>query len=511
MRPLLLSAWILLVPLASLAAVEPTSNRLSPLGINLGGVVDWSTEYPFVDVFRTSRAWISQAEGKPWGQGEELEFTEDGWVKSLKDEQYATTLVLVGGGHPVGRYLCLYDGEGRLTFQGNGKVIREQPGRIELDVSSRESLLVHLRKTDPENPVRNIRLLLPGSHETYETHPFYRPFLERNAQFRVIRFMDWMRTNDSKIVKWSDRPRVTDATQSAKGVALEHMLALANTLQCDPWFCMPHLADDDYVRHFAQQVKEELHRQAKLYIEHSNEVWNGQFTQARYAAERGKDLKLSDNAYQAQLFYHARRSVQIFAIFEEVFGGTERLVRVLGSQSANPWVSEQIMAFENAHNFADAVAIAPYFGNALGNPKTADEVAGLSLDEIFARCEQSIAENRSKIESVVAQAKKLRLRVIAYEAGQHLVGYGGAENNQTLTDKLQAANRHPRMKELYLADLANWKAAGGELCVMFSSVSKPSKWGSWGLLESETQSGETAPKYQAVQQFIRESPAWWKE
>jgi hypothetical protein len=464
-----------------------------------------------VDVFRTSRPWISQAAGKPWGQGEELHLTDEGWVKSLKPGQYATTLVLVGGGHPTGKYLCLYDGEGKLTFQSSGKVVHEQPGRIEIDVSGKESLLIHLRKTNPDNPLRNIRLLMPRSHETYERQPFYQPFLERNAQFRVIRFMDWMRTNDSKIVKWSDRPRVTDATQAANGVALEHMLALANTLRCDPWFCMPHLADDDYVRHFAQQVKEELHSGAKVYIEHSNEVWNGQFAQARYAAERGKELKLSDNAYQAQLFYHSRRSVQIFKIFEEVFGGTQRLVRVLGSQAANPWVSDQVMTYENAHDYADAIAIAPYFGNALGNPKTADEVASLSLDEIFARCEENIAQNREKIESVVAKATKSRLRVIAYEAGQHLVGYGGAENNEALTAKLQAANRHPRMKDLYLADLASWKAAGGELCVMFSSVSKPSKWGSWGLLESEAQSADSAPKYQAVQQFIRKTPAWWQE
>jgi len=110
----------------------------------------------------------------------------------------------------------------------------------------------------------------------------------------------------------------------------------------------------------------------------------------------------------------------------------------------------------------------------------------------------------------VGKAKALGLNVIAYEAGQHLVGYGGAENNDALTAKLQAGNRDPRMKQLYLTYLAEWKAAGGELCVIFSSVGKPSKWGSWGMLESESQPAEAAPKYQAIQQFIRDTPAWWK-
>lgn len=503
MKRLLFIAGILLVA-SVVRGDDITSNRQSPLGINLSGVVDWSTEYPFVDVFRTARPWIAQAEGKPWGQGPKLEPTEEGWVKSLQPGQYATTLVLVGGGHPAGKYLCLFDGEGELDFQGNGKVTKRELGRIELDVSDKEQLLLHLRKTNAANPVRNLRLLMPGSHDSYQTEPFYKPFLERNAQFRVIRFMDWMRTNNSKIVKWDDRPKVSDATQAAKGVALEHMLALTNRLKCDPWFCIPHLADDDYVRNFARQVKEQVPSAAKVYVEHSNEVWNGQFAQARYAAERGKELKLSDNAYQAQLFYHSRRSVQIFKIFEEVFGGTQRLVRVLGSQSANPWVSDQVLTFEDAYKRADSVAIAPYFGNALGNPKTANEVAAASLDEIIARCDQSISENRSKIEAVVTKAKKLGLNVIAYEAGQHLAGYGGAENNEALTARLIAANRDPRMKGLYLKYLQEWQSAGGELAVIFSSVSKPSKWGSWGLLESESQLPEMAPKYQAVTEYVRE-------
>ncbi len=30
------------------------------VGINLAGVVDWSTEWPFIDIFKSSRDWISQ-------------------------------------------------------------------------------------------------------------------------------------------------------------------------------------------------------------------------------------------------------------------------------------------------------------------------------------------------------------------------------------------------------------------------------------------------------------------
>src|SRR5687767_15043583 len=50
------------------------------VGINLAGLVDWNTELPFVDVFRTSRPWLSQREGAAYAQGPTLELDRWGWV-----------------------------------------------------------------------------------------------------------------------------------------------------------------------------------------------------------------------------------------------------------------------------------------------------------------------------------------------------------------------------------------------------------------------------------------------
>ena len=169
-------------------------------------------------------------------------------------------------------------------------------------------------------------------------------------------------------------------------MALEYLIQLSNTLNADPWFCMPHKADDDYVRQFAQMVKSGLKPELKMHIEYSNECWNGIFGQAGYCKDTGKALGLSDNDYQAQLRYYSKRAVEIFEIWEEVFGGTDRLVRVLAAQSANPWTSEQVMDFEEAYKHADALAIAPYFGNALGDPKTQDEISKWTVDQVLDRC-----------------------------------------------------------------------------------------------------------------------------
>ena len=84
-----------------------------------------------------------------------------------------------------------------------------------------------------------------------------------------------------------------------------------------------------------------------------------------------------------------------------------------------------------------------------------------------------------------------------------MAGVAGAENHQGLTDKLIAANRHPRMYEIYQQHLSNWFAAGGGLYVVFSNVSTPGKWGSWGVLEYQDQPADQAHKYRAVVDFIR--------
>jgi hypothetical protein len=311
--------------------------------------------------------------------------------------------------------------------------------------------------------------------------------------------MDWQNTNNSKQADWSDRPTPEMQTQGNRsGVALEYMIKLANTLNADPWFCMPHLATDDYVREFAQTVQQQLRPGLKVYVEYSNECWNSIFGQARYCKERGKESKLSDNDYQAQLRFYSKRSVEIFKVWQEVFGGADRLVRVLAAQSANPWTSEQVMDFGDAYKHADVLAIAPYFGYALGDPQRQEQTAKMAVEQVLDTCEQHVKKENETVARQAELAKNRALRLIAYEGGQHLVGHGGAENNKELEQLFHAANRHARMKQLYLEYLAGWKAAGGTLMVMFSSTGNYSKWGSWGLMEYHGQPVTAAPKYQAV-------------
>ncbi len=510
-------ALCVIIGLLCLPASSPASaarpNENASLGINLAGVTYYSSEIVFVDLFKHSQTWKSQAPGKRYGQGGPLDLTEDGWVRSLAEGGHFTDSIILSPlrtGYPGGIYTCLYDGKGKIGFGFGLEVVDEEPGRVRVRVEPDQNLLsLKITETDPDEPIRNIRFIMPGFEDTYETQPFDPEFLKRWEAFGTIRFMDWQRTNNSKQRDFSDRPTVGMQTQGGKGVALEYMIRLCNTLGADPWFCMPHLATDDYVRSFAEMVKGQLDPGLKIYVEYSNECWNGMFGQARYCRDRGKELGLSDNDYQAQLRYYSRRCVDIFKIWEDVFGGAERLVRVLAAQSANPWTSEQVVGFEDAYKHADALGIAPYFGNQLGNPKVQNETAKMTVEQVLDKCAEFIEENNKIIAQQAELAKDRGLLLVAYEGGQHLVGHGGAENNQEMEKLFHAANRHPRMKQLYIDYLKGWKDSGGTLMAIFSSTGRFSKWGSWGIMEYHGQPTSEAPKYDAVIQFLRENPKWW--
>ena len=309
-------------------------------------------------------------------------------------------------------YTCLYQGKGKIQFAYRTKVVEESPGRIRVQVGSDPDLLtLRITETDPADPIRDIRVILPGFENTYRDQPFHPDFLKRWEKFQVLRFMDLQRTNNSGQTQWSDRPTPSLQTQGSEaGVALEYLIQLANTLHADPWFCLPHQATDDYVRRFAEMVKAQLKPDLKVYLEYSNECWNGIFGQARYCRDKGKALGLSDNDYQAQLRYYSRRSVEIFGIWEQVLAGKDRLVRVLAAQSANPWTSQQVIDFEEAYQHAEVLGIAPYFGNALGDPKTQNEVAQMTVDQVLDKCAEYIAEGNKTIAEQARIAKERHLR-----------------------------------------------------------------------------------------------------
>ncbi|MCS7181070.1 MAG: hypothetical protein NZ891_06955 [bacterium] len=499
-----------LVLLILVVDVFSNNSEYPVLGINLSGIAYWSTEHAFKDLMKYSSKWRAQKK-------DDRKFTwdnplppmdENGYPLEIGEENlFLETFILSVEGkmreHLGEKLYVLYEGKGRIDYWGGWKVIERKEGMDVLKLEEKGPLTLRIYQTDKSDHLRNIRVLEEKYLNNYKENPFREEFLNRWKKMKVFRFMDWMETNNSKITKWEERPKVNDRTYSEKGVPVEIMIDLCNKLKINPWFCMPHKADDEYVKNFAKLTKEKLNKDLSVYIEYSNEVWNSIFAQAGYSREKGTELKLSDNPYQAQLFYYSKRAIEIFKIWEEVFGNEKsRLIRVLASQSANPWVSQQVLEFNENYKNCDALGIAPYFGHSYGSPKNIEKVENMTADDIFRELPMEIEKLIETCKKHKSLCEKYNLKLVAYEGGQHFVGHGGAENNDKLNQLFFSVNRDPKIGDIYRIYLKKWKEIGGDVFVLFSSMTRPSKWGSWGLLEYETQKIDEAPKFKAIFEIL---------
>lgn len=520
---------------------------LEPIGTNLRGVLDWTTQLPFVDYFKFARTWITQCEvgtdenctwSNSWDTQEEesLDLDENGWVKSLPTPEdgrrysRVSTVWDMPDTLPTGRYIVLYEGEGVINYRlGATKIVEESThGRDVVDVDISNGLIqLQILSTDPNKTgeyIRNIRMV--KEEDENNTAKFNSKFLERIKPFRVLRFMDWQRTNNSNLSTWQDRARVENATYATdKGVPVEVMVELSNTLQRPPWFNIPHQADDIFIREFAKTVKKYLDRNIPIYIEYSNEVWNGIFDQSSWVERQAEALwsDSSESGFTKKINWYGMRTAQMCAIFKAEFADQpKRVTCVLASQAANSWTASQALSCplvldKNCSENIDALAIAPYFGNYLGTPSNQSEVENWTsepdngLEMLFGELTEGGILSNSKEggalgESLMwmsqnkAVANAYNLSLIAYEGGQHLVGIGGVENVEPITNLFISANRDARMGRLYIDYLNGWKQQGGGLFMNFSDIASSSKYGSWGALEYVDQNGSA--KYDALMEYM---------
>jgi hypothetical protein len=478
------------------------------IGINLDTVADWAPAWVFVDAFKHARPWIPQLPNSMsvWDTGQQLTTDRHGWPL-LQPGQAAATLMLrdLGGKYPAGTYRVFYKGKGQIEFGFDAKVTASAPGEATLTVTpTNAGIFFKINASDPSDPIREVSVVLPGFENTYLAQPFHPLFLDRLTPFETLRFMQWGRTNESTLSQWKERPTTRTYTQATKsGVAFEHMTALVNQLDSNAWITLPHLVDDEFVRQTARLWASQMHPDGKLFVEYSNEVWNSIFPQAHWAEAQGLAAGLATDSFQARLLFYAKRSAEVFKIFRDTFqaleGAKPELVCVLATQYGNPWTSSVVLGYEQAAAKADALAIAPYFGIDLGSPANLWTVLSMSTEQILEACESEIDGPLSALIGAHGQvADSHGLALIAYEAGQHLVGFSGMEFVPSLTEKLVDANRHPGMYDLYKRMILRWHQQGGQAFVAYSHCGQYGTYGSWGALEYQAQPISEAHKFRAL-------------
>ena len=378
--------------------------------------------------------------------------------------------------------------------------------------------------TGPENSgLTNLSILRPGVPEDTKAL-FTDDFLNSLKPFAVLRFMDWLATNHTPgfygdpghhALNWSDRHVPEDSTQgqfaNKHGVAWEYVIELANTTHKDIWINIPIAATDDYVRQLALLLKEKLFPECRIYIEHSNEVWNFGFPQYVYnklaaldEVKQGSSTLNKDGAKDPEILArrrHAKRLIEIGNTFREVFGAqaAARIRPVYASRISSPKPNyEEVLAWVAKNygppkNYFYALAGAAYFGIGKSSPNA--DVNTL-LREMRAKSDSNLAA-RLAIRKI---ASFYGLMHCQYEVGPD-VGGGKTDN---LANRI-LSNRDPRMKEIILHDARdNWFSKGGDLYMYFSHCGGYNRNGCWGL--SEDIKNLNTPKWQAVYELTGTPP-----
>lgn len=510
------------------------------LGFGLAGVNDWSVQLPFLDLMKSARPWVAHKPGQ-YGGWEEADLRalglldSQGWPLALPVGATAiSTLVLTDlpadAAGAAGRYEVTWDGKGDLVLEGRAQGVDRQAQRASFDYSPGEgSVTLSLRALDPVDPIRNIVVVRQDRAALLAAGEIFNPdLLSRLRGARLVRFMDWQATNNSPLSEAADRPLPGDYTYATpRGVPVEVQIALANRLRADPWFTIPHLASDALIRDLAQVVRAGLDPALQAHVEFSNEVWNWQFTQSSWAEAQGKRRWGQEGTW---LQYYGLRAAEMAAIWREVFGpdADSRLVTVIATQTGAKGAETQILDAPLAvaeglpppAQAFDAYAVTGYFAALLGSEAKAPMVRGWLATSALAdpanpyaaAFARAAAELRSGAESgdpedtlamllgdvlpyQASVAADRGLRLMMYEGGTHVVGYGPVVDDPDLTAFFTALNYSPEMGALYDQLLSGWSMLSDAPFNAFVDTYRPGKWGSWGALRHL---GDDNPRWRAL-------------
>jgi hypothetical protein len=154
-----------------------------------------------------------------------------------------------------------------------------------------------------------MRPITQGSTTSYDpTAIFTTPIQDLVRKFSVIRYMDWTSTNWSQQVNWTDRTYPDRASYNydiylnnygwqGRGGPWEYVVLFSNVTGTDPWINIPVNATDAYITNVANLFKygsngitpysstqaspvyPPLRTGLHVYVEYSNELWYGAFSQ----------------------------------------------------------------------------------------------------------------------------------------------------------------------------------------------------------------------------------------
>ncbi|KAK7099642.1 hypothetical protein V1264_022725 [Littorina saxatilis] len=497
-------------------------NKDVQVGLNLGGLAYYQSEIKWVDVSKQSSQWHTQRHEWDWDTKEldKIPLRKDGYPSSFPAGLNVAKTIFQGWGElaPTGNYTLLYDGEGSIGFRlSTVHVHYQSKGRIVVEIPKfqHDGIQIRITETNPHNPLHNLRFVSPGYEHIYQRFPYHPFFLEFLKRFTEARYMDFLHTNGHKPepTTWNTRRTPDYHTQDGEyGGAIEHLVEISNWAGLDAWVCVPHAADDDFVRQFAAYVKRNLRPDLKVYVEYSNEVWGTGFRQSHYAKEKGKPLWPGDDDMTINMKYLVKRASEVADIWSSIWSGNDRqrLTNVVGWDTGKQTEYDHFMQILGSKKTKfQALTVTEYF--LCGAPffNHPSDFAKMSMSQIKQSCDNDLANQKRIDQHYMDLAKAHGMKLVMYEGGPLMFAPSNADG--PVTDKCMAFNRDPHIRPAILDIMNAWystvttnsaNSRPGGIFNYFSSLGLFNKWGSWGIAEYTGQDLYTAPKWLAVQTFI---------
>lgn len=501
-------------------------NRCSPndYGVNIGSGADWEPIWIWTNFMNFARRWGFQPVTQPstdrygfiWDYSMKPEYpanpfprlTDDGYPTRLMPNDAVNTFLRRDTyEYPHGLFHVFYDGEGIITFGMDTHVVRRVANGhcIVRTIPVRQlnnGLWFQIRRTNPDDPIRNIKVIPVSMLASYRWQTFHPLFLDSLKRYKVIRFMTPQLAHEHNVSRWSDRTSPTFYSQTVKdGISIEHVVKLSNILHVRPWINIPYGASDEYVSSQAKYVKKYLNPRLTPIVEYSNEVWadhhNVGFYAEAQAVKRG--LASAADAVIARSCWVQNRSREIWRIYR---ANGVNITRVLAGQAATTRVlREALRCARNVSLEVDAIAIAPYFGV----PLTAGPGAA-TLDEVFAMVPRAINDSANMVAEHRQLATEFGIRdVFTYEAGPEFFGGARPEDPDVVALGTQV-HRDARMRGAIKTYFDAMRRAGSTLNAYFTApAGQFGRYGAFGMREYQNQDPKTAVKFQGYEDFAKNS------
>ncbi|WP_174275096.1 hypothetical protein [Sphingomonas bacterium] len=474
--------------------IDPKIVQPLAIGMNLGGPSYFTSEEVFADPIKTRGTlfWETDPRGP---LGDQLKLDDGGRPIDVPAGTRLSARIHDGLAPLItGTYRCTIAPGWRIEEAVGGQV--SQSGtKFTVTVPAKgltdKTVLVVMSAEKNGAALTELSCRYPGDRGNAI---FRQDFLDDMKPFRVIRFMDWMATNNAPLRTWAQRTTPSSIEQIRHGMSVEYMVALANQLHSDPWFTLPLDVDQGYYRNFATYVRDHLDPGLKAYVELSNEVWNDTFQQAKDATQRGKKLYPGVSDDKANDYYYGDRVRELMSIWSDVFTGQrQRIVRVLGSMG---WDlrTDQRLGHKETWKYVDAVAIAPYWGDV---PNDVPSTGKARVEAVIAKTPGYIDQALAAGHASKVMAAKYGLPLITYEGGPGYWAY-----DQAMVKDMEEVSNDPRVYAYYQIFLRRWQKEIGGTLVLYQATAPTL----FGHRQYTGQPLSEAPKMRAVLDFINQLP-----